>query len=141
MRQEEINEISQAFLEAWEEFFGAPMYYIPFDETSSKHSIYNESKGKKYKEDEAVMFHGTIKERENQDVTKPTGKRVQKVFELTAVTKELIDGGIEHIDTNSIIRYTDQFGKVFTLSIYDDLQKVQLTNNKIFTKMKVVYHE
>ena len=43
MRQEELNEISQAFLDAWIEFFGAPMLYIPFDSsTSNPHPIYNE---------------------------------------------------------------------------------------------------
>lgn len=141
MRQEEITEISQAFQEAWEEFFGAPMYYIPFDSSnSSPHPIYNESKGKKYDEANAVMFHGTLKERESQDVTAPTGKRIEKHFEITVVTQELIDKGVTHIDTNSIIRFTDRFGKIYNLEIYDDFQKVQLVDNKIFTKLKVRYN-
>lgn len=143
MRQEELNDISQAFLDAWEEFFGAPMYYIPFSEStmSNPHSIYGESKTKQYKEAEAIMFYGTILERESDDITSPIGKSLEKFFEITCVTQELIDKGITHIDTNALIRYQDRFGKEYNLQIYDDFQKVQLVDNKIFTKLKVKYYE
>lgn len=141
MRQEEINEISQAFLDAWKEFFGAPMLYIPFDSsTSNPHPIYNESRNKKYDEANAVEFYGTLKEREMQDVTAPTGKKIEKHYEITLVTQELIDKGVNYIDTNDIIRFTDRFGKVYDLEIYDDFQKVQLVDNKIFTKLKVKHY-
>lgn len=139
MRQEELNEISNAFLEAWEEFFGAPMYYIPLDRIeSSPHPIYKESRAKKYDETKAVMFHGTLKERETLDITSAIGKDIDKHYEVTLVTQELIDKGVNSIDTDAIIRFTDRFGESHTYSIYDDFQKVQLVDNKIFTKLKVM---
>ena len=139
MLQSEIDEISGAFLDAWEEFFGTKMLYIPFDANSESHSIYNESMDRKYLHEEVVEFHGIIKEREDLDVTSPTGKGINKLFEITVVTQELVDGGVTHIDTNSIIKYTDRFGKEYTLSIYDEYQKVQFVDNKIFTKLRVRY--
>lgn len=138
MLQGEINEISQAFLEAWQEFFGAPMLYIPLAGDNDPHPIYNESKNKKYDEENAVVFYGTLKERETLDVTTAIGKRSRKHFEITLVTQELVDKGVEYIDTNAIIRFTDRFGRVFNYSIYDDYQKVQLVDNKLFTKLKVM---
>lgn len=141
MRQDELNEISQAFLDAWTEFFGAHMLYIPFDKTASNpNSIYNESKSKKYDEANAVEFYGTLKESEMQDTTTPTGKKVEKHYEIAIVTQELIDKGLKYINTNDIVRYTDRFGKVYDLEIYDDFQKVQLVDNKIFTKLKVKHY-
>lgn len=140
MLQEEINEISYEFLNAWKEFFGAEMYYIPLDESSIPDPIYNEVKNKNYDESKAVSFYGTLKERESQDEIPPTGKRTEKFYEITLITQELIDKGINYINTNDIIKYIDRFGKVYYFEIYDDYQKVQLSNNKIFTKLKVKYN-
>ena len=75
-----------------------------------------------------------------EDVTAPTGKKIEKHYEITLVTQELIDKGVNYIDTNAIIRFTDRFGKVYDLEIYDDFQKVQLVDNKIFTKLKVKHY-
>lgn len=138
MKQTEINEISNAFMEAWRDYFGDVMYYVPFDDQGTVvNHIYKESKGKKYLWNSKIAFHGTIKEIQSIDVAQPTGKREEKFFEITVVAKELIDKGVTHIDTNSIIQYTDRFGKEYRLSIYDDFQKVQLVDNKIFTKLLV----
>lgn len=139
MQQYEIDEISTAFMEAWQDSFGAQMYYIPFDNSTTK-NVYQESKGKKYLWDDAKLFHGTIKEVSSQDTAYPTGKKIEKFFEITFITKELADLGITHIDTNSLIKHTDHYGKEFILHIYDDFQKVQLVDNKIFTKLKVRYN-
>jgi hypothetical protein len=140
MRQDEIDEISGAFQEAWTEFFGAEMYYVSFDASTVANPIYRESKTKKYLWDSKKLFHGTLKEQQSQDVAQPTGKQVVKFYEITFVAKELLDQGILHIDTNDIIQYTDRFGKEYRLEIYDDFQKVQLVDNKIFTKLKVKYY-
>lgn len=137
MRQEEIKEISQAFQQAWEDFFGAPMYYIPYDTNDDYDELYDENRSKDYKEAEAVLVHGTIKEKEDLDTTTPVGKLKVKHYTITLVTQELIDGGVTNIDTNSIIRHTDIHGVTTDYEIYDDYQKVQLGNNKIFTKLKV----
>jgi hypothetical protein len=142
MSQTEIDEISEAFKEAWEDYFGDVLYYVPFDYASTQFSeIYGESKKKKYLFLEKKPFHGTIKERELLDVNRPTGRSREKEYELTFVTKELIDQGITEVDTNSIIIYTDRFEKEYRLIIFDDYQKVQLVDNKVFTKLKVKYYE
>lgn len=138
MRQSEIDEISSAFLDAWKDYFGDLMYYVPLDkDNTSVNSIYRESKGKKYKFEDKIAFYGTIREQQRMDTAKATGKREEKFFEITCITKELIDKGITHIDTDSLIQYVDRFGKEYLLSIYDDFQKVQLVDNKIFTKLLV----
>lgn len=137
MAQSEINEISQAFMDAWRDYFGDELYYVPFDYSTSADSIYSETKAKKYLFDEKKLFHGTIKEREDLDKGTATGKRVEKHYEITFVTKELADKGITSIDTNALILYTDRFGNEFKLHIYDDFQRVQLVDHKIFTKLKV----
>jgi hypothetical protein len=138
MKQTEIDEISVAFKEAWVDYFGTEMYYVPFDRNSTTvNSIYQESKGKKYLYDSKMLFHGTIKELQHLDTGRPTGKRTEKFFEITFVTKELLDLGLLHVDTDDIIQYSDRFGREYTLLIYDDFQKVQLVDNKIFTKLLV----
>lgn len=139
MAQSEIDEISQAFIEAWEDYFGDIVYYVPFDYSGTKAdgSIYSETKTKKYLYDKKVLLHATVKERENLDVNTAIGKRVEKHYEITFVTKELIDAGINQVDTNSILVYTDRFQSEHKFMIYDDFQKVQLVDNKVFTKLKV----
>lgn len=138
MSQSEIDEISTAFLDAWTDYFGDVVYYIPFDYASSNaDSVYSESKSKKYLNYEKKLIHASLKEREDLDVINPTGKYVVKHYEMTFVTKELADLGVTEIDTNAIISYTDRFGKEHKYMIYDDFQKVQLVDNKLFTKLKV----
>ena len=127
MLQSEIDEISTAFMEAWKDYFGCIMYYVQFDlANTSMNTIYKESKQKSYLWDTKIPFHGTIKETQKLDVAQPTGKRVEKIFEITFVTKELIDLGIKHIDTSDIIQYIDRFGKEYRLSIFDDFQKTKI---------------
>lgn len=139
MRQDEILEISSAFLDAWTDFFGTSMEYIPLSTETNFNSIYGESKTKTYDEKKAVTFYGTISEQESLEKTSPYGKNVERFFNITFVTQELVDKGVTLVDSNSIIRYTDRFGKVFNLEIFDDYQKVQFSDNKIFTKLKVRY--
>lgn len=137
MKQQEIDEISVAFLEAWEEYFGDLMYYVPFKQGDDLDNIYLESKAKVYDYDNKVPFHGTIREIQSQDKSLATGKLIEKRYEITLVTKELLDGGVPYIDTNALITYTDRFNKEYQLYIYDDFQKVQLVDNKLFTKLLV----
>lgn len=137
LNQIEIDEISDAFLEAWQEYFGTIMYYVPFKEGDDLDDTYLESKAKVYDMENKIRVHGTIREIQSEDKSLATGKQVQKFFEITLVTKELIDGGLQRIDTNALIIYTDRFNKEYNLCIYDDFQKVQLVDNKIFTKLLV----
>ena len=140
MTQEELDEISEAFEDAWENYFGCLMTYVPFNRNSKKDSLYNESTSKKYLEDKAINFHGTLKESVVEDKLMGAGKMKAKYFEITCVTKELIDKGLQSIDTDALIILVDRFGKKRKLSIYDDYQKVQLVDNKLFTKLRVVEH-
>lgn len=137
MNQTEIDEISEAFLEAWQDYFGTLMYYVPFKGGEDLDDTYLESKGKVYDMANKIPVHGTIREIQSEDKSLATGKQIQKFFEITLVTKELVDGGLQSIDTNALIIYTDRFNKVYNLTIYDDFQKVQLVDNKIFTKLLV----
>lgn len=140
MNQAEIDEISVSFLEAWEEYFGTPMYLIPYNYTGSS-NIYGDKKSKDYDLDNAVMFHGTLKELESSDTVKPDGKYDEEYYDITLVTKELNDQGVYKIDTNSLIKYVDRFRNEYYFKIYDTFQKVQFSNNKIFTKIRVKKYE
>lgn len=140
MNQSEINEISVSFLEAWEEYFGAEMYLIPYTYKDSS-NVYGDKKTKTYDLSKAILFHGTLKELESQDVVKPDGRFENKFFDVTLVTKELNDNGVYVIDTNSIIKYIDNQRNEFYFKIYDTYQKVQFNKSKIFTKIRVTLHE
>lgn len=141
MNQSEINEISESFLEAWEDYFGAVMYLIPYEYNVQDNSIYGDKKVKKYNIDKAVAFHGTLKELESPDVVKPDGRYNIEFCDITLVTKELTDQGVTKIDTNSIIKYIDKFGDEYYYKIYDSYKKVQFNQDKIFTKIRVKLHE
>lgn len=139
MRQEEIDEISEAFGSAWKEYFGDEMYYVLLDlDKTVIDTLYREQKNKVYDYEHKKLFHGTLKESPAMDEMRQTGKRVNKTFEISFVTKELVDLGVEEIDTNAIIQYIDRFNKTHTYRIYDEFQKVQFSDNKIFTKLLVV---
>lgn len=140
MNQAEVDEFSTSFLEAWIEYFGTEMYIIPYAYTAST-NIYGDVKKKKYDLDNAILVHGTLKETEAQDMVKPDGKYEIKYFDITLISKELYDQGVQYIDTNSIIKYIDRFNNEYYFKIYDTLQKVQFSNNKIFTKLKVTQVE
>lgn len=137
----EINDISEAFKDSFEEFFGQDVYYIPYKQESSKDTLYNEVKSKEYDETNKVKVSGIITENESLDKNVQTGKRIEKFFMITIVTKDLVDNGITHIDTNDLIEFTDAYGKTFRCSIIDDFTRVQFNNYRIFTKVKVKYYE
>lgn len=135
--QLEIDEISEAFKEAWHDFFGDVCYYVQFDDFTEPHPIYKENKRKQYKYGDKKKFHATVKEIQSMNESHPAGFRNIKYFELTFVTKELVDQGITHVDPMDLITYTDRFGREFCLKMSDEFQKVQMTSNKIFTKVIV----
>jgi glutamate dehydrogenase/leucine dehydrogenase len=138
MTQKEIDEISDAFGEAWEDFFGQEMYYIAFDCGTYSHPIYREAKRKQYKEEEKTLFHGTLKEEPLEEKGDLAGKRTYPTAELTFVTKELRDKGVLEVDTRDIIEVTDINGNTERYNIINNYGKVQLVDNRIFTKLKVV---
>lgn len=141
MQQSEIDEISEAFSDAWDEYFGDKMLYLPFDrENTSFNKIYNETKCLKYDESRAVEFNGSLREVEKEDVTQPYGDNEYDLFIITLVTKELLDKGIFEVNHDDIIKYTQRFGTQLvtrTFSIYGSVQKVQFKSTKVFTKIMV----
>jgi hypothetical protein len=140
----EINEISDAFLEAWVDFFGAPMYLVPFDLDASSAVVdeysttYNEPKQYKYKYDAKLLFHGALKDQESLDKEGALGFKLQTELAIIFISKELADKGVSQIPMSSIIEFTDNSGSVKYYKIIDVVYRVQLTNHRIFTKMKVV---
>lgn len=141
MRQSEIDEISEAFNDAWKEYFGDKLKYIRFIKNGTDFDdIYSESKYLDYDYDNPIEFYGTLKELETEDVLEPYGKNDIKRFTITFITKELKDKGIFEVNTDDIIIYEQVLGDkilVRKFSIYDTIQKVQFSSEKIFTKLFV----
>jgi hypothetical protein len=140
----EIDEISEAFLEAWIDFFGAPMYLVPFDRESSDMdedeytAIYREPKQFVYNFAEKVLFHGALKDHESLDKDSVMGLSVETDLSVVCITKELADKGITKIPLSSIIEFMDNTGEVRLYKIVDVIYRVQLSSHRIFTKMKIV---
>lgn len=139
MRQDEIDEISDSFHDAWVEYFGQPMFYVPFVNDPTKiHPVYREVREKKYDYDNKVQFHGSFKQSPIKEDGDMTGKEDKEEAEITLVTKELRDAGIHYVNDRDIITVTDRDGKTKKYNIIANNGKVQFSDNKIFTKIKVV---
>lgn len=133
MDYREIDEISDAFLEAWVENFARPMEYVRFSEENKVHPIYNEvSSHKIYDYDEAVKFHGTMKEEFHNEEGNVYGRVPGIVSEITLVTKELTDGGIRQVRNEDIVLVGEQKYEIIGFTT-----RVQFLDRKIFTKLKV----
>lgn len=138
MLQTEVDEISVAFADAWKEYFGQVMYYIPFNETLTvKHPVYGESKTKGYDEVNKKSFFGTFKQEPLEEKGEMAGKIEYEVAEITFVTKELYDQGITEVDSRSLIEITHRNGITKRYNIIENYGKVQLGDNKVFYKLKV----
>jgi hypothetical protein len=139
MLQSEIDEISQAFSDAWQEYFGEEMYYVPFSENDTPvHRVYKESKSKAYDFANKILFHGTFKQEPIDEKGELAGKNEREKAEITFVTKELFDRSIKEVDLRAIIEITDRNGVTKHYNILKRNGKVQLGNNHVFTKIEVV---
>lgn len=139
MLQSEINEISDAFQDAWDEFFGQEMYYVPLDlEKTVVHPIYGETRKKEYDFDGKKRFVGTYKELSNKEAGELFGDATKAESEITFVTRELIVQGIDEVDDGAIIEITHLSGKVMLYNITEITRKVQFGSSRIFTKLGVV---
>lgn len=139
MIQSELDEISLAFLDAWKEFFGQEMFFIPFliNETIV-HRVYKESKGKKYDVDNKLSFTGTFKESTKEELGELFGQDTKAEAEVTFVTSELFDKGIKEVELSSRIEIAHRSGKIKLYDIVNVVTKVQLGTNRIFTKLGVL---
>jgi hypothetical protein len=137
LEQTEVNEIAQAFLDAWEEYFGQTMYYVKFI-SADKHPLYGESKNKTYDFANKLSFYGTFKQEPIEEKGDIGGKDVTETAEITFVTKELEEKGLEEVNHEDIIEITDKNGITKTYNIVDHYGKVQFGSSRVFTKLKVV---
>ena len=134
----EIDDISDSFIEAWTEFFGQEMYYIRFlRDSNTPHNVYNDSRKKIYDEDNKVLFHGSLKEKPTAEELGMGGLKALPSGVITFVTKELRDAGITELSTNDCIEATPYAQPTIRFNIVSDQGKVQLTDQKIFTKLGV----
>lgn len=139
MLQKEIDEISEAFLDAWDEYFGQEMFYVPFlEDETTKHRVYKESKSKAYDFANKLKFTGTFKEEPLEEVGDVGGRDKQEKAEITFITKELEDKGITRIDSRAIIEITHKDGITKTYNIINNYGKVQFGSSRVFSKLGVV---
>jgi FKBP-type peptidyl-prolyl cis-trans isomerase (trigger factor) len=140
MRQDEIDEISSAFHDAWEEFFGMTMHLVtmkPIDQQDSYDDLYNEDRRKDYEEGNKLSFYGTFKVSPIVEEGDLGGLKENVEAEVTFVTKELFDKGIKEISNKDIIEVTNRSGVTKRYNIVQHYGKVQLGDNHIFTKLMV----
>lgn len=141
MLQSELDEISEAFQEAWNDSFGQEMFYVPFDKGKTiSHPIYGDSEEKVYDFDNKKRFMGTFKELNNEEAGELFGKDTNVEAEITLITKELFDQGVLEIDTSALVEITHRSGRTQLYNITKSIGKVQLGNNRIFTRLGVVEH-
>lgn len=139
MLQSEIDEISVAFSEAWDEYFGQPMYYVPYKTIEDNiHPLYRETRQKEYDWKNKVLFNGTFKQEKYEERGEINGRDNYEEAEITLVTKELYDEGIKVIDQSAIIEIIHRDGSRKLYNIVANYGKVQLGDNKVFTKIEVV---
>jgi hypothetical protein len=142
MLESEINEISSAFSDAWQQYFGQPMYYIPMDELATEvHPIYGDTKVKAYKESSKISFYGTFKQSPIDEKGEMMGREIVEMAEITYVTKDLEDKGITEVQLEDMIEMTDKAGVTKRYNIIQYFGKVQFGDSRIFTKLKVAWYK
>ncbi|MBO8161150.1 MAG: hypothetical protein H0Z24_05890 [Thermosipho sp. (in: Bacteria)] len=142
MQQNEIDKISEAFSDAWKEFFGQEMYYIKFKDTNTpSDTLYYENDVKEYDRVNKIKFYGSIKFNPTKKEIELAGLKEEVTAIITVVTKQLVDAGIQEVSFNDLIEITDRFGNTSEYSIIDKNLKVQFSNNFIFTKIGVIKNE
>jgi hypothetical protein len=142
MLESEINEIASAFSDAWQQYFGQTMYYIPMDAVATqKHPIYGDTKVKVYKEAEKVAFYGTFKQSPIDEKGEMMGREIVEMAEITYVTNDLYNKGITEVQLEDMIEMTDKSGVTKRYNIIEYFGKVQFGDSRIFTKLKVVWYK
>lgn len=138
MTQQEIDDISSTFEEAWREYFGMEVYYLRLRNTMTSDSeLYDEKIGKENDFEIIGPLVATFKKNPTEKEIADAGlsERVSGIF--TFVVKSLVDKGITQIRTVDRIRLTDRFGNTTTYLIRDYNERVQFVDNYIFVKVGV----
>lgn len=149
MEQAQIDQISNAFSNAYQEFFGMPIQYIPFDRSTVSQNKYEQMYAEadltdlNYNGTEAVTFNGSISYNPEKKELDLLGFDPDKVSALiTVVTKELVDGGIisaeREISYRDKIRINDRFNNETDYIITEIGKSVQFSDNFVFTKIGVI---
>lgn len=138
MLDEEINEYSDDFIEAWEGYFAQPMYYVEIKlEESQVHPIYSESKKKIYDFENKRLIHGKFLQQPYTERGEIYGRENYDKAEISFITKELTDKGVLVINQSSVIEIFDNEGTRKLYNIIGDYGKVQIRNHKMVTRLIV----
>lgn len=136
MDQREIDEISQAFQQAWDEIFGMYTYVLKHEPTTTEHPLYDERIGKPYS-DPIGPIPATFRVNPTQEEIEQAGLSADVSGILTYVTKDLRDNGILSLNLTDRIRIEDRDGNVTVYEVTELSPRVQFGNNYIFTKVGV----
>ena len=136
MSQNEIDDISNSFLEAWSEYFGMDVYYqkniVPVYPSDY---LYDENPNKERSE-----YLGPIKATKIENVTElkleefGLTKDCSAIF--TFITKELEGTGVTVINNKDIIK-TSELGQP-RYEVVDYARSTQFVNTFVFTSVGVV---
>ena len=135
---EDVLEYELELLEAWEEVFAQPMYYVQLErEKSNIHPIYAESKKKVYDFENKILFHGKFLQEPYRERGEIYGRENYDKAEISFVSKELRDKGVLHVEQSAVIEIFDSDGNRKLYNIIGDYGKVQLRNRKLITRLIV----
>lgn len=135
---DELDEYENDFIEAWEGYFGQPMYYVELvPEESNIHKLYSESKKKIYDFENKKLFHGKFLRKPEMERGEIYGRENYDKAEISFITKELADLGVLKLKQSSVIETFDKEGTRKLYNIVGDYDKVQLRNRKLITRLIV----
>ena len=134
MNVQEILEISKEFENAWKEFFGGQMFFIPFIKAESTiEDPYDEAKILVYDFANKIAFYGQLKDNESLDVESAIGGDTKTDLTVTFVTQSL-----PTFNQLGIVQFVDEFNVEHFYKITDITRRVMFNNYRIFTKAKLV---
>jgi len=137
MSQSEIDEISTSFSEAWEEYFGAPAYYLVCleDQLTSDNELYEERIGKDAVFESRGPIPAIITYNPSIEELADAGLSDTVKIKITFVTKDLREIGIKHVSNKDRIGIIDRDSVTKLFVITEHNPNVQFVDNYIFTNI------
>lgn len=135
--QTDIDEISDAFSDAWEETFGAEVFYLRYNPSTQQHPLYGEVIGKEY--EEIGPIYAIFKQNPTIEELKNSGISEHAQGILVFVTKDLREQGVTKVSTLDRVKIVDRDGVTSFYTINGYNLRVQFYNNYIFTHVGVVH--
>jgi hypothetical protein len=138
VEKQEIDDISNTFLEAWREYFGTPIIYMKKKSPIANSSkLYDEKIGKASDYEDIGPIYATIKYLPTEDELTTMGLQQQARAVLRVINKELEDLGVTSIDGADRIKIIDKNDKTVIYKIKESNPRVQFSNSYIFTSIGV----